>query len=152
MLGTNFLGGHVFVHIGDAVASGTDATAATLSALDLAAHGARRVVAVSHTGTAGGTAVVDMKLQASDASGGPWVDVPGAALSGVALAANKFVAIEVDTNSVELKRYVRIARQRKTAGSSVLSTFFILSDLRQPGRSLTRGDMAGAAVGQGKAA
>lgn len=149
MLGKNFLTNNVVVHAGDAVAAAQDGAVAHYSALDLAAHGARRVTALVHVGAIAANATMDLLLQTSDTdNNADFADVPGAAVTGAALAANKVVAVEVDTNSVRLKRYVRIGRQRKTANSQVLGALYVLGDLRQPGRSLTRGDVVGATVGQ----
>ena len=150
MLGSNFISNSVLVHNGDSAAAGKDAAAQNLGAVDLQAHGASRVVIVHLVGAVTANAVLDAKLQTSDATASGWADVPGTEITAQALTANKMVVLEADTNGVELKRYVRLVRQRKTQNSQVLATVAILCGLRQQGRSLTRGDTIAAKIGQQK--
>lgn len=150
MLGSNLIPQLVLVHNGDDVGSGTDAAVTGMAAVDMQEHGATRITAVYEVGTVAARAALDLKLQTSDKSNADFADVPGTEITGQALTAKKYLVVEADTNGCELKRYVRLARQRKTGASSLESTLIILSGLRSPGRSLTRGDTIAALVGQSK--
>ena len=151
MLGKNFLGSVSFHHIGGSVNAGTDSASGgytgAASRVDMAAIGARRAMAVMELGACVANSTIDLTIETSDETASGWaaaatVNVPlGVQTTG------KFVAVEVDTNSVPLKRYVRFARQRKGANSAIVNVFFVLGDVRVPGE-IANGDLIGGGVGK----
>ena len=140
---TNFLGNKAVVHASHGVGSATDANPVALPSVDMQSYGARRLIAVVHTeAVSNAAAVMDVDLQTSD-DNAAWSDV--GSVAGTVAVADKLVAIEVDTNSAVLKRYVRARHQRKDHASTIGYAFYILGDLRVPGDQ-TNGDIVGAGV------
>ena len=150
MLGRNFLPNATIVRLGNAVAAGQDGDVQESGNVDLQANGgARRVVLALQLGSAVAGGVVDLSVRTRAGTSGNWTTV--GSVSNMATEANKFVAIEADTNSVRLQRYVQLGYQRKTQDIQIVAAFALLCELRQPG-DLTRGDVVAAAVVSEKSA
>lgn len=146
MLGTNLLGNVAIVHGDNAEASGQDAAFQNGVSVDMQTQGAKKIVGVVHVGTvAGGTAAIAVKLEHSDTNTGVYTDISNTEVS-VTPGANKFVAVEADTRSVIMKRFVRLSYNRSTADSQVLGVFYVLANLRKTG-DITNGDITGAKIG-----
>ena len=145
MLGQNFLPNHVVYNLQETEASATDGSVRDAgNTVDLlAASAARRVTFLLHLGTQTSGAVVDLHFRTRAGASGNWTTV--GSVTNAATKANGILAIEADSNSVELQRYVSLAYQRKGAASQVVAATAVLSDLRQPG-TIVAGDVTAGAV------
>ena len=148
-MGRNFLGNNTALSLAATVGTGTDASVQYSGTVaDLATNGAaRRVTALLFVdAVANAAAVIDLVLQTRPGTTGDWRTV--GTLSAVATAADEYVAIEADTNSAQLDRYVRLGYQRKTHNSTLAGGVWVFGDLRNPGTVAVGGISGGGVVSQ----
>ena len=143
----NFLPNSTLLRLDETAGTGQDANvvfAGAENGVDTMSNGGpRQIVGVMEFSAAAGASRVDLHLQTRAGTTGDWTTV--GSLTGLTPKANEYVAIEGDTNSVELKRYVRLSYQRKGANSTVHGAFFILCGMRVKG-TVVRGSVSGGGV------
>lgn len=143
----NLLGNVAFYHGDDAESAGQDSQDRNGVAVDLGSADARCVTGVVHVGSRAANSTITVKLEHRAGTSGNFEDVPGATVTHAGTAGNKYVAVEANTDSVRLRRYVRCSYNRSGGNQSINGVTMIVKDLRTKG-SMTMGDQVAGKVGQ----